>query len=186
MKAAVLREVNRPLEVEEVQIDQPGPREVLIRTGATGVCHSDLHYVEGKYTMPMPAVLGHEAAGTVEAVGDQVTYVQSGDRVLLCLSVFCGHCDYCLSGRPALCSRTEVVRRPGEAPRLSQGDVCINQMAYLSSFAEQMLVHEHSVVKIQEDVSFEQLALIGCGVTTGVGAVLNTAPRRAPAAPWPS
>ena len=175
MKAAVLREVDRPLEVEEVQIDRPGPREVLVRTGATGVCHSDLHYVEGKYSMPMPAVLGHEAAGTVETVGDQVTYVQPGDRVILCLSVFCGHCDYCLSGRPALCSRTEVVRRRGEPPRLSQGDVPITQMAYLSSFAEQMLVHEHSVVKIQEDVSFEQLALIGCGVTTGVGAVLNTA-----------
>ena len=72
MKAAVLREVDRPLEVEEMEIDRPGPREVLIRTGATGVCHSDLHFVEGKYNIPMPAVLGHEAAGTIEAVGDQV------------------------------------------------------------------------------------------------------------------
>ena len=91
MKAAVLREINRPLKVEDVEIDQPGPREVLIRTGASGVCHSDLHFVEGKYTIAMPAILGHEAAGTVEKVGDQVNYVQPGDRVITCLSVFCGH-----------------------------------------------------------------------------------------------
>ena len=79
MKAAVLREVNRPLEVEEVQIDSPGPREVLIRTGASGVCHSDLHFVEGKYATQMPIILGHEASGTVEAVGSQVSYVRPGD-----------------------------------------------------------------------------------------------------------
>ncbi|HAI09224.1 MAG TPA: alcohol dehydrogenase, partial [Dehalococcoidia bacterium] len=121
MKAAVLREVDRPLEVEEVEIDRPGPREVLIRTGATGVCHSDLHFVEGKYSIPMPAVLGHEAAGTIEAVGDQVTYVKPGDRVITCLSVFCGHCDRCLSGRPALCRRPDVDRPSSDPPRLHQG-----------------------------------------------------------------
>ena len=98
MKAAVLREVDRPLDVEEVQVDNPGPREVLIRTRASGICHSDLHFVEGKYSIPMPAVLGHEAAGTVEAVGEQVTYVRPGDTVVTCLSVFCGHCEFCLRG----------------------------------------------------------------------------------------
>ena len=98
MKAAVLREVNVPLEVEEVQVDAPGPREVLLRTGASGVCHSDLHYVEGSYTIQMPAILGHEAAGTVEAVGEQVTYLKPGDTVITCLSVFCGHCEFCLRG----------------------------------------------------------------------------------------
>jgi S-(hydroxymethyl)glutathione dehydrogenase/alcohol dehydrogenase len=175
MKAAVLREVDRPLEVEEVHIDKPGPHEVLVRTGASGVCHSDLHYVEGKYTIRMPAILGHEAAGTVEAVGEQVTYVRAGDTVILCLSVFCGHCEMCLSGRPVLCSKTDVVRTPQEPPRLSQGDTAITQMALLGSFAEQMLVHEHSLVKVREDIPFEQLALIGCGVTTGLGAALNTA-----------
>ncbi len=175
MKAVVLREVNRPLEVEEVQIDRPGPREVLIRTGATGVCHSDLHFVEGKYTIPMPAILGHEAAGTVEAVGEQVSYVKPGDHVITCLSVFCGHCRYCLSGRPVLCTRTDVVRAPSDPPKLWQGNARITQMANISSFAEQMLVHEHALVKVRDDVPFEQLALIGCGVTTGVGAVLNTA-----------
>ena len=100
MKAAVLHEVNQPLQIEEVDIDRPGPREVLIRTGATGVCRSDLHFIEGTYSWPLPVILGHEAAGTVEAVGDQVSYVKPGDRVITCLSVFCGHCDKCLSGRP--------------------------------------------------------------------------------------
>ena len=175
MKAAVLREVDRPLEVEEVQIDKPGPREVLVRTGATGVCHSDLHFVEGKYEITMPAILGHEAAGTVEAVGEQVSYVKPGDTVITCLSVFCGHCEMCLSGRPAICSRADVVRTAQEPPRLSQGNTPLTQMALLGSFADQMLVHEHSVVQVREDIPFEQLALIGCGVTTGLGAVLNTA-----------
>src|SRR5687768_17176545 len=84
MKAAVLRAVNAPLTIEEVQIDRPGPREVLIHTGAVGVCHSDLHFIEGKYPCPTPAILGHEAAGTVEAVGELVAYVQPGDRVITC------------------------------------------------------------------------------------------------------
>ena len=174
MKAAVLREVNTPLQVEEVEVDQPGPREVLIRTGATGVCHSDLHFVEGKYATPFPVVLGHEAAGTIAAVGDQVTYVRPGDHVITCLSVFCGHCEMCLSGRPVLCSKTDVVRAANEPPRLKQGDARVHQFSELSSFAEEMLVHENAVVKVRDDVPFEQLALIGCGVTTGVGAALNT------------
>ncbi len=175
MKAALLRQLNRPLEIEEVQIDKPGPREVLIRTGASGVCHSDLHFVEGKYTTPMPIILGHEASGTVEAIGSQVTYLRPGDRVITCLSVFCGHCERCLSGRPVLCSRTDVVRSPVDPPRLRQGSTLVHQFANISSFAEQMLVHEHATVKVRDDIPFEQLALIGCGVTTGLGAALNTA-----------
>jgi len=123
----------------------------------------------------MPIILGHEAAGTVEAVGDQVTYLQPGDRVITCLSVFCGHCERCLSGRMVLCSRADVVRTRAEPPRLRQGDIPINQFANISSFAEQMLVHEHATVKVRDDMPIEQLALIGCGVTTGLGAALNTA-----------
>ena len=175
MKAAVLREVDRPLEVEEVQVDKPGSREVLVQTGATGVCHSDLHFVQGLYATPMPVILGHEAAGTVEAVGDQVTYLKPGDRVITCLSVFCGHCERCLSGRMVLCSKADVVRTSSEPPRLSQGGSPISQFAHISSFAEQMLVHEHAAVKVRDDIPIEQLALIGCGVTTGLGAALNTA-----------
>ena len=175
MKAAVLREINRPLEIEEVEIAAPGPREVLIRTGATGVCHSDLHFVEGLYTYPLPLILGHEAAGTIEAVGELVDYVRPGDRVICCLSVFCGTCERCTEGRPVLCPRAGLTRAPGDAPRLSRQGQEINQFANLSSFAEQMLVHENAVVKIDQEVPFEQLALIGCGATTGLGAALNTA-----------
>ena len=175
MKAAVLREINRPLEIEEVAIANPGPREVLIRTGATGVCHSDLHFVEGLYTYPLPLILGHEAAGTIEAVGELVDYVRPGDRVICCLSVFCGTCERCTEGRTVLCPRAGLTRAPGDTPRLSQHGQEINQFANLSSFAELMLVHENAVVKIDQDIPFEQLALIGCGATTGLGAALNTA-----------
>lgn len=157
----------------------PVPREVLVRTAASGVCHSDLHHVEGKYAIEVPAVLGHEAADTVEAVGEQVSGVMPGDHVIMCFSVFCGHCDKCLSGRPSLCSSrfagTEFVRSRSERPRLRQGDTAITQMGNLSSFAEKMLVHERSVVKVRDDVPFEQLALIGCAAVTGLGAALNTA-----------
>ena len=175
MKAAVLREVNVPLEVEEVQVDAPGPREVLIRTGASGVCHSDLHYVEGSYSIPKPAILGHEAAGIVEAVGEQVYYLKPGDTVIMCLSVFCGHCEFCLRGQPVLCTRTDVVRSADQPPRLRKDGEGITQMAQLGSYAEMMLVHENACVKVREDVPMDRLALIGCGATTGLGAVLNTA-----------
>ncbi len=175
MQAAVLREVNVPLEVEEVQVDSPGPREALIRTGASGVCHSDLHFVEGKYRIQLPAVLGHEAAGTVAAVGEQVTYVKPGDTVITCLSVFCGHCEFCLRGQPVLCTRTDVVRSSAQPPRLRQSGQALTQFAQLGSYAEEMLVHEHALVKVREDVPMDRLALIGCGATTGLGAVLNTA-----------
>ncbi len=176
MKAAVLREINTPLQVEDVEIGDPGPNEVLIRTGASGVCHSDLHFIEGLYSHPKPVVLGHEAAGTVEAVGEQVTYLSPGDHVITCLSVFCGRCEMCLSGRPNICSqRAQLNQRPPDKPRLSSAGETVNQFANLSSFAEYMLVHENATVKVRDDVPFEQLALIGCGVTTGVGAALNTA-----------
>ena len=123
----------------------------------------------------MPAVLGHEGAGTVEEVGEQVTYVKPGDRVITCLSVFCGECEMCLSGRPNLCGKVGLDRSAQEPPRLSQPDGPMNQFNSTSSFAEQMLVHEHATVKVRDDVPVEVQALIGCGVTTGLGAALNTA-----------
>ncbi len=175
MKAAVLRAPHQPLEIEELQVDEPRPREVLIRTGACGVCHSDLHYVDGNRAIDTPAVLGHEASGTVEAVGDLVSYVRPGDRVITCLSTFCGHCERCLSGRPALCDREDVERSLAEPSRLTQRGAPIKQLLNIGGFAEEMLVHENSVVKADDDLPFEQLALVSCGVTTGVGAVLNTA-----------
>jgi S-(hydroxymethyl)glutathione dehydrogenase/alcohol dehydrogenase len=179
VKAAVLQEIPGQLVVEDVDIDAPGRREVLVRTVAAGCCHSDLHFMEGKYPHPTPVVLGHESAGVVEAVGADVTYVKPGDHVITCLSVFCGQCDFCIAGKPNLCLKTGLRRGPDERPRLSQGGKPVVQFAELSSFAEQMLVHEGAVVKITEDMPLDRAALIGCGVTTGLGAVLNTARVRA-------
>ena len=175
MKAAVLRAVNQPLSIEDVQIDNPRSREVLIRTGAVGVCHSDLHYIEGKYAAPFPTILGHESAGIVEKVGSDVTYVKPGDHVITCLSVFCGHCEYCTTGRPFSCGNPETARAEDQQPRLTQNGGDMHQFYSLSSFAEQMLVHEHALVKVREDMPLDRAALIGCGVTTGFGAVINTA-----------
>ena len=104
MKAAVLRQTNTPLTIEDVQVSKPGPREVLVRTAAAGVCHSDLHFQNGSYPYPLPAVLGHESAGIVEAVGSDVHYVKKGDHVITCLSAFCGHCEYCITGHMSLFS----------------------------------------------------------------------------------
>jgi S-(hydroxymethyl)glutathione dehydrogenase/alcohol dehydrogenase len=120
-------------------------------------------------------VLGHEAAGVVEAVGRDVAGFRPGDHVVACLSVFCGHCPDCLSGRPALCESPERERAPGQPPRLSRDGAAVHQFAHLSAFAEQMLVHEHALVKIRPDMPLDRAALIGCAVTTGVGAVINTA-----------
>src|SRR5580658_4635797 len=172
MKAAVLREVGKPLQIEDVQVRKPGPSEVLIRTAAAGVCHSDLHFVEGSYPAQMPVVLGHESAGVVEAVGDDVRTVKVGDHVITCLSVFCGHCEDCLSGHMSLCRAPEV--RQVETPRLSQAGGPMSQFLNLSSFAEQMLIHEHACTAIRKDMPLDRAALIGCGVTTGVGAVIHT------------
>ena len=175
MKAAVLREVGKPLAIEDVDIDQPGPREVLVRTVAAGVCHSDLHFVEGLYPYRLPTVLGHESAGIVEAVGADVQYVAPGDHVITCLSAFCGHCEACTTGHPSICENPEVRRPKGVPPRLSQNGEMVYQFANLSSFAEKMLVHEHALVKVRDDIPLDRAALIGCAVTTGVGAVHNTA-----------
>ncbi len=175
MKAAVLRKVGQPLEIEEVSVSKPGPREVLVRTAAAGVCHSDLHFIEGLYPTAMPIVMGHEAAGIVEEVGSSVTYVKPGDHVISCLSVFCGHCEHCLTGHLSLCASPEVARGTEEAPRLEKDSKAVQQFVSLGSFAEQMLVHEHALVKIREDMPLDRAALIGCGVTTGVGSVFHTA-----------
>jgi S-(hydroxymethyl)glutathione dehydrogenase/alcohol dehydrogenase len=175
MKAAVMRAWKAPLTIEDIELDEPGPREVRVRTVATGVCHSDLHVLEGSLPVPPPSVLGHEPAGIVEAVGPGVTHVKPGDPVIGCLSAFCGSCFYCLSGQPNLCGGAETRRPEGARPRLSKGGEPLNQFANLSAFAEAMLVHENALVKIRPDMPLDRAALIGCGVTTGLGAALRTA-----------
>ncbi|HEX5326368.1 MAG TPA: Zn-dependent alcohol dehydrogenase [Acetobacteraceae bacterium] len=175
MKAAVLVEQNAPLTIEDVEIEKPRRREVLLRTAFAGLCHSDLHFIEGLYPFPLPCVLGHEAAAVVEAVGEDVTYVKPGDHVITCLSVFCGECPQCMTGHPNLCENTEVKLLPGAARRLRwKGDV-LNQAFNLSAFAEHMLVHEHAMVKIRDDIPLDRAALVGCGVMTGVGAIFHAA-----------
>jgi S-(hydroxymethyl)glutathione dehydrogenase/alcohol dehydrogenase len=175
MKAAVLRAYKTPLEIEDVSLGDPGPREVRVRTVACGVCHSDLHCLEGGLPVPPPTVLGHEPAGVVEAVGSEVVHVAPGDHVIGCLSAFCGTCEYCLRGQPNLCGGAATMRPADAPPRLHKNGERIHQFAHLSAFAEEMLVHENALVKIRSDMPLDRAALIGCGVTTGLGAALNTA-----------
>lgn len=171
-----MRAVGEPLAIEEVQIDVPGPREVLIDVVSAGLCHSDLRYIEGSYQHPTPAILGHESAGVVAAVGDLVSHVSPGDHVVTSLSVFCGACSQCRAGRTHLCDNKEVTaRRPDETPRLHNDDGPVHQFLNLSSFAEQMLVHENATVRIPDRMPLDTAALFGCGVATGLGAVFNTA-----------
>lgn len=174
MKAAVLIEAGKPLQIEQVNIANPGPHEVLIRTAACGLCHSDLHFIEGTYPHPLPAIPGHEAAGIVEAVGSEVRTVKVGDAVVTCLSAFCGHCEYCVTGRMSLCLGGETRRKPGEAPRLTRPDgSTVNQMLNLSAYAEMMLVHEHACVAINPEMPLDRASVIGCAVTTGAGTIFN-------------
>jgi S-(hydroxymethyl)glutathione dehydrogenase/alcohol dehydrogenase len=175
MKAAVFHAAHHPLTIEDVEVAKPKRREVLLRTAYAGLCHSDLHFMEGLYPFPTPAVLGHEGAGVVEAVGEDVTYVKPGDHVITCLSVFCGECEQCTTGHTNLCDNPEVKLLPGAARRLKWKGEVVNQAFNLSVFAEQMLVHEHAIVKISREIPLDRAALVGCGVMTGVGAVFNTA-----------
>src|SRR5215831_8964749 len=174
MKAAVLREIGKPLEIENVEINKPKAHEVVIRTAAAGVCHSDLHFSSGLYRYPMPVVLGHESSGVVEQVGSEVRSVKPGDHVITCLSAFCGRCEHCLTGHMSRCQSPETRRQAGEEQRLEKDGTPVFQFLNLSSFAEQMLIHENACVKIRDDMPLDRAALIGCGVTTGTGAVFNT------------
>ena len=174
MKAAVFHGVHQPLTVEEIEADEPADYEVLVRTGAAGVCHSELHMVEGHSPVPPPAVLGHESAGVVEQVGKRVTYVQPGDHVIA-RGTFCGHCEMCLTGHLNVCTN-----RPGrtasDPPTLSWKGERLNQWgSNIFGWAEQMLLHENGVVKISKEMPLDAAALLGCAVITGFGAVMRTA-----------
>ncbi len=175
MKAAVVWEIGQPMTIEDVSLSKPGRREVLVRTAYAGVCHSDLHFADGTYPYPKPYVPGHESSGIVEAVGEDVTHVRKGDHVVTCLSVFCGCCPQCVTGRPNLCESVDIKLPPGKAERLWHGGNLVHQFSNLSSFAEMMLVHENAVVKVDPEVPLDKAALVGCGVLTGVGAVIHAA-----------
>ena len=171
MKAAVLYAPNQPLVIEDIEVDEPQAGEVLIKTAATGVCHSDLHFMEGKWMYPMPVVLGHESAGVVEKVGPGVTNVKAGDRVVVAFVQSCGACNRCVTGRPNLCSNGQSLNRMG---RIKLNGQPIAQFAGMGAFAEHQLVSDKACVKVPDGVRMEVAALVGCSVMTGVGAVTNT------------
>src|SRR2546428_2751727 len=176
--AAVLYDVTKPYSVESVELDPPKRGEVLIKVGAAGVCRSDLHFQKGEATIALPAVLGHEGAGTVQAVGEGVSMVKPGDRVILSFVPNCGHCHSCESGRPHLCD--EHARTTGKlfdsTSRLhTQARQDCAHMGKVACFAEYAVVPEMGCVPAPASLDFPALALIGCSVTTGVGAALFNA-----------
>jgi NDMA-dependent alcohol dehydrogenase len=178
-RAAVLFGVGQKLELREVEVQDPRPGEVQIRMAAGGVCHSDLHVMTGHLGAPLPAVLGHEGSGIVEAVGAGVTSVRPGDHVLPLWRYSCGDCEHCTAERPALCGAGMQIRMTGRlldgTTRLTLGGQEIRHFAGVSSFAEYSVVPERSVLKIPEDLPLDRAALLGCAVITGVGAVFNAA-----------
>ena len=173
MKAAVYQKPHQPLTIEEVEIRKPTAGEVLVRTVCSGVCHSDMHFVDGLWQLPIPTVLGHEAAGVVEEVGEGVTYVQKGDRVIMSFRPFCGSCYYCLRGEPHLCNDQGI--QASAAGRLTWNGSPLLQFANVGSFSEYMITSQSGVVKIPKEMPMAEAALIGCGVMTGIGAALYTA-----------
>lgn len=187
MTAAVLREQGRPrpyaqtspMTIEEVELDPPGPGEVLYKIIGAGLCHSDLSTIEGLRPRRLPTIPGHEAAGVVEEVGPGVTGLSRGDHVVSVFVTSCGECRYCAGGRPNLCqssfsSRTEGTLISG-ARRLRLNGEPLNHYSGLSVFAQYAVVAQNALVKIPDEVPLEDAAIFGCAVVTGVGAVLNTA-----------
>jgi Zn-dependent alcohol dehydrogenase len=182
IRAAILEETGVRLHVDDVELAAPGPGEVLVRLHASGVCHSDQNAIDGTAETPCPAVLGHEGAGVVEAVGEGVSRVQPGDHVALSWAPACGSCGECVRGLPWLCSTAWPAMAAGGlldgTSRLSRNGDAIHHYSFLSTFAEACVVPERCCVPIPRDVPFDVAALVGCAVTTGLGAVWRTAQAR--------
>jgi alcohol dehydrogenase len=186
-RAAVLQAIgrpppyaeSRPLVVEELELDPPGPGEVLIEIKAAGLCHSDLSVINGDRPRPTPMALGHEAAGIVRELGPGVTDLAPGDHVVLVFVPSCGHCVACMEGRPALCEPGAAANVAGQlisgTRKLRRLDGPVHHHMGVSAFAELAVVSRNSCVRIDPDLPLEEAALFGCAVLTGVGAVVNTA-----------
>ncbi len=187
IKAAVLHKMgasapfaeSRPLKIETLELDPPGPGELLVQIKAAGLCHSDLSVINGSRPRPTPMALGHEAAGIVKQIGEGVTRFKEGDHVVLVFVPSCGHCVPCAEGRPALCEPGAAANVAGTLVsgnrRLHQDGDDIHHHLGVSAFADHAVVSETSCVKVDPSLTFEEAALFGCAVITGVGAVLNTA-----------
>jgi len=186
-RAAILKAVgllppyadSRPLTIETVDLEAPGPGEVLVRVKAAGLCHSDLSVINGDRVRPVPMVLGHEAAGVVEALGTGVDDLKVGEHVVMVFVPSCGHCPPCSEGRPALCEPAAVANTQGTllsgARRLTHKGTPLNHLLGVSAFADYVTVSRRSLIKVDRTLAFEHAALFGCAVLTGVGAVVNTA-----------
>ena len=176
MKAAVLNEIGGKFEIQEVEIDLPKHREVLIAVKASGLCHSDLHMSQSDFGVTLPAVFGHELAGVVEAVGPDVREFNVGDHVVASLIQYCGHCKACLDGRTYQCARPgETLRAEEEGQRLTRDGKPVTPVFGTAAFAEYSLVHENQLVKVPDALPFAQACILGCGCVTGAGAAINTA-----------
>lgn len=178
--AAVFREVDQPLQIEQVELpDHPPPGEVLVELAASGLCFSDLHVLRGDWPAPTPLVLGHEGAGVVRAVGEGVRHLEMGDHVILCWTPSCGVCRFCASGRPSLCDEAKAKASrhvmPDGTTRLRQGGSPVHSYIALGTFGRFAVVQESAAIAIRRDVPLDLASLVGCAVTTGIGAVLNTA-----------
>ncbi|MFT3964961.1 MAG: Zn-dependent alcohol dehydrogenase [Sphingobium sp.] len=181
MRAAVLHQYSVPLQIEDVDIQEPQQGEVLVRIAASGICGSDVHLFHGRPNLGecLPIVLGHEGAGVVEAVGPGVTDLKRGDKVIIAMGGPCGHCDYCGEGRMQFCSGNPPRSTFGEMAdgtfRLSQGGRTVHSFVGIGSFGEYCVVRRSKLVKFDFEAPFESMCLISCGVTTGLGAVFNCA-----------
>ncbi|MDQ0643896.1 Zn-dependent alcohol dehydrogenase [Microbacterium murale] len=176
MKATLVRELGAGFVSADIDIADPIGREVLVDVKASGLCHTDLTMSRFEMGNPLPGVFGHELAGVVTQIGPGVTELAVGDHVVGCLVQYCGACEKCLSGKVYQCLHPEkTLRAEGDAPRLSENGLPVGQAFGLGGFAQQALVHENQLVKVPDEIPFAQAALLGCGVVTGAGAVLNTA-----------
>ncbi|MDO9368458.1 MAG: Zn-dependent alcohol dehydrogenase [Sphingopyxis sp.] len=176
MKAAVLNSFNGTFDIEDIEIDNPLGREVLVEVKACGLCHSDLHLAEANFGTALPAVLGHEVAGVVVSVGPDVRDFIPGDHVVGSLIQSCGHCRSCRAGRSYQCERPhETLRSAEDGQRLSKDGQPVTPGMGTAGFAERALIHENQLVKVPQELPFAQASLLGCGVITGAGAVINTA-----------
>jgi alcohol dehydrogenase len=186
IRAAVLETIgvprpyadSRPLVIAELELEGPGPGELLVKIHAAGLCHSDLSVIDGNRPRPVPMALGHEASGVVEAVGENVTRFSPGDHVVLVFVPSCGQCQPCAAGRPALCELGAAANGQGTllsgARRLRRGSEALHHHLGVSAFADYVTVSQQSAVRIDPAFDLTRAALFGCAVLTGVGAVVNT------------
>ena len=175
MKAAILRAAREPMTIETVELDGPRAQEVRIRVAASGLCHSDYHVVSGDLGSAFPIVLGHEAAGIVEAVGSDVRGLAKGDRVVTCSSIFCGHCSECQGGLNHLCSDKPLRPQPEPSSPIRQNGEVIHQFCNIGGFAEELVVHRSAVSKLPEGMPLDVASVLGCAVLTGMGSVMEGA-----------